>query len=41
MEFTHFNTEGRAHMVEVGGGKEDTKRTAIAQGEIQMKKKKP
>ncbi|NMA87359.1 MAG: cyclic pyranopterin monophosphate synthase MoaC [Tissierellia bacterium] len=37
MEFTHFNTEGRAHMVEVGG-KEDTKRTAIARGEIQMKK---
>jgi cyclic pyranopterin phosphate synthase len=37
MEFTHFNTEGRAHMVEVGE-KDDTKRTAIAQGKIQMKK---
>lgn len=37
MEFTHFNSEGRAHMVEVGE-KADTKRTAIAQGEIQMKR---
>lgn len=38
MEFTHFNTEGRAHMVEVGE-KDDTRRTAIAQGKIQMKRK--
>ena len=37
MEFTHFNEEGRAHMVEVGG-KEDTKRKAIARGKIKMKK---
>ena len=38
MEFTHFNTEGRAHMVEVGE-KEDTRRRAIAQGEIKMRRK--
>jgi cyclic pyranopterin phosphate synthase len=38
MEFTHFNEEGRAHMVEVGK-KEDTKRVAIAKGKIKMKKK--
>ena len=37
MEFTHFNTEGRAHMVEVGE-KEDTRRRAIAQGEIKMRR---
>lgn len=36
MEFTHFNEEGRAHMVQVGE-KEDTKRTAIAYGRIRMK----
>lgn len=37
MELTHFNEEGRAHMVEVGE-KDDTKRTAIAYGRIRMKK---
>lgn len=37
MELTHFNEEGRAHMVEVGE-KEDTKRRAIARGKIKMKK---
>ena len=37
MELTHFNEEGRAHMVEVGE-KEDTKRRAIAWGKIKMKK---
>lgn len=37
MEFTHFNEEGRAHMVEVGN-KEDTKRVAKAYGRIKMKK---
>lgn len=37
MDFTHFNEEGRAHMVEVGD-KKDTKRTAIAYGKIRMKK---
>lgn len=37
MEFTHFNEEGRAHMVEVGH-KEDTKRVAIARGKIRMKR---
>ncbi len=37
MKFTHFNEEGRAHMVEVGE-KEDTKRVAIARGKIFMKK---
>lgn len=36
MDFTHFNEEGRAHMVEVGD-KKDTKRVAIAQGRINMK----
>lgn len=36
MDFTHFNEEGRAHMVQVGD-KEDTKRTAIAYGRIRMK----
>lgn len=36
MEFTHFNEEGRAHMVEVGG-KDHTKRVAIARGRIKMK----
>ncbi len=38
MGFTHFNEEGRAHMVEVGE-KEDTKRVAIARGRIRMKEK--
>lgn len=37
MKFTHFNEEGRARMVEVGG-KEDTKRLAKAYGRIRMKK---
>ncbi len=37
MEFTHFNEEGRAHMVEVSH-KEDTKRIALARGKIRMKK---
>lgn len=37
MEFTHFNEEGRAHMVEVGD-KEDTKRIAKAYGRIKMKR---
>ncbi len=37
MGFTHFNESGRAHMVEVGG-KEDTKRTAMAKGKIKMRK---
>ena len=35
MDLTHFNEEGRAHMVEVS--QEDTKRTAIARGRIKMK----
>ena len=34
-ELTHFNTEGRAHMVNVGS-KEDTQRVAIAQGTVFM-----
>lgn len=37
MKFTHFNEEGRAHMVEVGD-KDDTKRLAKAYGRIRMKK---
>lgn len=37
MDFTHFNEEGRAHMVEVGG-KNDTKRIAKAYGKVRMKK---
>ncbi|CCQ95565.1 molybdopterin biosynthesis, protein C [[Clostridium] ultunense Esp] len=37
MDFTHFNEEGRAHMVEVGN-KEDTKRVAKAYGRIKMKR---
>ena len=37
MEFTHFNEEGRAHMVEVGN-KKDTKRVAKAYGRIKMKR---
>lgn len=35
MDFTHFNNEGRAHMVEVGH-KKDTERIAIARGRIKM-----
>lgn len=38
MEFTHFNEDGRAHMVEVGE-KDSTKRVAIAYGKVKMKKK--
>ncbi|GAH08795.1 unnamed protein product, partial [marine sediment metagenome] len=34
-ELTHFNKEGRARMVDVGG-KDDTLRIAIAEGEIIM-----
>lgn len=37
MKLTHFNEEGRAHMVEVGE-KKATKRSAIARGRINMKK---
>lgn len=37
MQFTHFNEEGRAHMVNVGE-KNDTNRVAIAIGSIKMKK---
>lgn len=37
MEFTHFNENGRAHMVNVSE-KDDTKRVAVAQGSIKMKK---
>lgn len=36
MELTHFNEDGRAHMVNVGE-KADTKRKAIARGKIWMK----
>ncbi|WP_432402234.1 cyclic pyranopterin monophosphate synthase MoaC [Wukongibacter sp. M2B1] len=35
MEFTHFNENGKAKMVEVGD-KNDTKRIAIARGTIRM-----
>lgn len=37
MKFTHFNESGRAHMVEVSE-KDDTKRVAVAMGNIKMKK---
>lgn len=37
MDFTHFNEDGRARMVDVGD-KEDTKRVAKAYGRIRMKK---
>ena len=37
MDFTHFNEDGRARMVNVGD-KEDTKRVAKAYGRIRMKK---
>ena len=35
MEFTHFDSEGNAQMVDVGG-KEETKREATARGKIYM-----
>lgn len=35
MEFTHFDSEGNARMVDVGG-KEETKREATARGKIYM-----
>lgn len=38
MEFTHFNEEGRARMVEVGD-KDITKRVAKAEGKILMSQK--
>lgn len=38
MEFTHFNENGKAKMVEVGH-KEDTKRVAVARGSIEMNSK--
>jgi len=34
-ELSHFNKNGRAHMVDVGG-KEDTQRIAVAEGSIVM-----
>lgn len=34
-EFTHFDQQGRAHMVDVGG-KETTHRVAVAEGYIEM-----
>ena len=37
MEFTHFNENGRAHMVNVSE-KNDSQRIAIARGTIKMKK---
>ena len=35
MEFTHFDPGGKAWMVD-GGGKEDTRREAVAEGTIRM-----
>ena len=35
MEFTHFDSGGKAWMVDVGG-KEDTRREAVAEGTIRM-----
>ena len=35
-DFTHFNDQGRAHMVDVGS-KEETERKAVAQGEVQLR----
>ncbi|MBM7853982.1 cyclic pyranopterin phosphate synthase [Desulfohalotomaculum tongense] len=35
-EMTHFDARGRARMVEVGA-KEDTRREAVARGEVKMK----
>ncbi len=37
MEFTHFNSSGRAKMVDVGE-KKDTDRLAVATGSVRMKK---
>ncbi len=37
MEFTHFNQQGRARMVDVSE-KEDTQRVAVARGSVYMKK---
>ena len=37
-EFTHFDTDGNAHMVDVGS-KADTKRIAIVKGHIKMQPK--
>lgn len=37
MELTHIDREGQVHMVDVGA-KKDTQRTAIASGQIYMKK---
>jgi cyclic pyranopterin monophosphate synthase len=34
-ELTHFDDQGRAHMVDVGS-KSDTKRRAVARGEVRM-----
>ena len=34
-DLTHFNQAGEAHMVDVGG-KETTKRVAVAEGKIEM-----
>ena len=34
-EFTHFNEAGQAHMVDVGG-KQETRRVAVATGSIRM-----
>lgn len=36
MDFTHFNEEGRARMVDVGK-KDDTERIAVASGYVEMK----
>ena len=36
MQLTHLDEKGRAHMVDVGG-KPDTERVAVAQGEITMR----
>ena len=36
MELTHLDSEGRVHMVDVGG-KPDTERVAVAKGEVAMK----
>jgi cyclic pyranopterin monophosphate synthase len=35
-DLTHFDAEGRAHMVDVGG-KEVTARTAVASGQVRMR----
>lgn len=37
MEFSHFNEEGRAHMVNVSE-KDDTKRVAVARATIKLKR---